>query len=102
MRAESDRKSTRLNSSHLGISYAVFCLKKKNKGLKHSHGDHVGLLYPPLEVHNYQHRQNTNSSESTPPCAHVGVHVLFFFFFFLNTRPPPNFSSFPPPAPFPT
>src|SRR5471030_3418031 len=26
---ERDRKSTRLNSSHLGISYAVFCLKKK-------------------------------------------------------------------------
>src|SRR5258705_6794209 len=28
---ERDRKSTRLNSSHLGISYAVFCLKKKKK-----------------------------------------------------------------------
>src|SRR5205814_2550827 len=28
---EEDRKSTRLNSSHLGISYAVFCLKKKNE-----------------------------------------------------------------------
>src|SRR5438045_4423867 len=27
----SDRKSTRLNSSHLGISYAVFCLKKKKR-----------------------------------------------------------------------
>src|SRR5262245_62860169 len=27
-----DRKSTRLNSSHLGISYAVFCLKKKING----------------------------------------------------------------------
>src|SRR5438045_7851813 len=27
--AKRDRKSTRLNSSHLGISYAVFCLKKK-------------------------------------------------------------------------
>src|SRR5258705_3023348 len=27
---DGDRKSTRLNSSHLGISYAVFCLKKKN------------------------------------------------------------------------
>src|SRR5947199_2398773 len=27
---DQDRKSTRLNSSHLGISYAVFCLKKKN------------------------------------------------------------------------
>src|SRR5438045_6459539 len=29
--ALADRKSTRLNSSHLGISYAVFCLKKKKK-----------------------------------------------------------------------
>src|SRR5262245_64503273 len=29
--ARLDRKSTRLNSSHLGISYAVFCLKKKKK-----------------------------------------------------------------------
>src|SRR5262245_62256143 len=29
--AEQDRKSTRLNSSHLGISYAVFCLKKKRE-----------------------------------------------------------------------
>src|SRR2546426_8428969 len=29
----SDRKSTRLNSSHLVISYAVFCLKKKKKKL---------------------------------------------------------------------
>src|ERR1039458_4329180 len=29
MRHVPDRKSTRLNSSHLGISYAVFCLKKK-------------------------------------------------------------------------
>src|SRR5256885_12609163 len=29
--AGKDRKSTRLNSSHLVISYAVFCLKKKNK-----------------------------------------------------------------------
>src|SRR5207249_7328529 len=29
-----DRKSTRLNSSHVSISYAVFCLKKKNKKKK--------------------------------------------------------------------
>src|SRR5205814_10581640 len=34
-RSGQDRKSTRLNSSHLGISYAVFCLKKKkNKNKK--------------------------------------------------------------------
>src|SRR5258705_10458501 len=32
-----DRKSTRLNSSHLGISYAVFCLKKK----KNTHRTYV-------------------------------------------------------------
>src|SRR2546426_7359605 len=32
--ARGDRKSTRLNSSHLVISYAVFCLKKKKKKLQ--------------------------------------------------------------------
>src|SRR3712207_6949756 len=31
-----DRKSTRLNSSHANISYAVFCLKKKNKRTNHT------------------------------------------------------------------
>src|SRR5947199_6544054 len=34
-----DRKSTRLNSSHLGISYAVFCLKKKKKNTKSTNND---------------------------------------------------------------
>src|SRR5256885_9781735 len=34
-----DRKSTRLNSSHLVISYAVFCLKKKKKREQHEHND---------------------------------------------------------------
>src|SRR5947199_5935773 len=33
-----DRKSTRLNSSHLGISYAVFCLKKKHLSFHNSSG----------------------------------------------------------------
>src|SRR3712207_7937706 len=33
--AQEDRKSTRLNSSHANISYAVFCLKKKNKSRQH-------------------------------------------------------------------
>src|SRR5947199_2913526 len=35
-----DRKSTRLNSSHLGISYAVFCLKKKKKKKKYIYNMH--------------------------------------------------------------
>src|SRR5438045_8322789 len=36
-----DRKSTRLNSSHLGISYAVFCLKKKKK--KNTQIEHTNI-----------------------------------------------------------
>src|SRR5438876_8948692 len=45
-----DRKSTRLNSSHPSISYAVFCLKKKNKHIPnspirpHNRSDHAALL----------------------------------------------------------
>src|SRR5437660_9562892 len=35
-RVSTDRKSTRLNSSHVAISYAVFCLKKKKKCLSRS------------------------------------------------------------------
>src|SRR3712207_6876560 len=35
--ALADRKSTRLNSSHANISYAVFCLKKKKKHTQHNH-----------------------------------------------------------------
>src|SRR5690625_6430672 len=38
-----DRKSTRLNSSHVAISYAVFCLKKKNKQDQH--------LSPTLQIY---------------------------------------------------
>src|SRR5690349_23724596 len=37
--SKQDRKSTRLNSSHVEISYAVFCLKKKKKKKKHSNRD---------------------------------------------------------------
>src|SRR5262245_63124953 len=36
-----DRKSTRLNSSHLGISYAVFCLKKKKNKTNKLHKDQM-------------------------------------------------------------
>src|SRR4051812_49768580 len=37
-----DRKSTRLNSSHMSISYAVFCLKKKNNA---THASTICLTY---------------------------------------------------------
>src|SRR5437868_9799734 len=36
-----DRKSTRLNSSHVSISYAVFCLKKKKKTSEKYHQDNT-------------------------------------------------------------
>src|SRR5256885_12120498 len=48
-----DRKSTRLNSSHLVISYAVFCLKKKTNLTPHIHpaGFHNGNLLPTHKTH---------------------------------------------------
>src|SRR6266496_5601120 len=47
-----DRKSTRLNSSHVEISYAVFCLKKKKKFQEHS--------YSKTKTQ-YKHKQKNNT-----------------------------------------
>src|SRR5256885_4459095 len=44
-----DRKSTRLNSSHLVISYAVFCLKKKKIQLGKSRGQVPTKVIPPCD-----------------------------------------------------
>src|SRR5947209_13800361 len=41
MHESTDRKSTRLNSSHANISYAVFCLKKKKKRKKKQHKQQI-------------------------------------------------------------
>src|SRR5256885_5404467 len=47
-----DRKSTRLNSSHLVISYAVFCLKKKKKKqMTEAHFRTILTRVHPLDVH---------------------------------------------------
>src|SRR3712207_7912175 len=40
---QQDRKSTRLNSSHANISYAVFCLKKKKNKQLHTHAITLSL-----------------------------------------------------------
>src|SRR2546422_1987889 len=48
-----DRKSTRLNSSHGYISYAVFCLKKKKRKILQAH------------IENQPHRRNTTPQPST-------------------------------------
>src|SRR2546429_1628940 len=51
-----DRKSTRLNSSHGYISYAVFCLKKKKKRQHHSEPRYnVPRTLPPYITYHYPH-----------------------------------------------
>src|SRR3989337_729720 len=95
-----DRKSTRLNSSHGSISYAVFCLKKKNI---------TTTGYPGA----------ASWLDSSHYCTHAAVSVWlsvvllratrrrfvaslsFSFFFFFNNRAPPGISPFPLPAPLP-
>src|SRR5256886_9509110 len=47
-----DRKSTRLNSSHSQISYAVFCLKKKKHSYSHVHYAGTNITScPPISLH---------------------------------------------------
>src|SRR5438045_4654076 len=53
-----DRKSTRLNSSHLGISYAVFCLKKKKK-------KNTQTMKPPETFRTSQRQHATINDQST-------------------------------------
>src|SRR6204780_3749384 len=82
-----DQKSTRLNSSHIPISYAVFCLKKKNTKLRHR-GEPIGGI--PGERDDdpatHEHRE-----EST----HAGHHRAEDIVFFFNKRAPPEIYPFP-------
>src|SRR5256885_7010996 len=74
-----DRKSTRLNSSHLVISYAVFCLKKKKKT---SHETPLPTINPTDSIHHptflltiYPH---TNILST--PFLHVYIYIYHHFF----------------------
>src|SRR6516162_11313755 len=67
-RRGSDRKSTRLNSSHLVISYAVFCLKKKK----------FQVLVRHLFISNRDQQKTSTRS----------VAKYAYYFFFLNYRAP--------------
>src|ERR1035441_1218683 len=79
-----DRKSTRLNSSHLGISYAVFCLKKicihGIVGLRAYRYEHCGI-YNALRTSAFPERQTPSFADSV--C------------FFLMIRRPPRSTLFP-------
>src|SRR2546426_8927658 len=55
-----DRKSTRLNSSHLVISYAVFCLKKKNRNKTHTtQNSRTSRNSPTVHRFHYLHHSKT-------------------------------------------
>src|SRR5260221_6424347 len=54
---KSDRKSTRLNSSHTVISYAVFCLKKKKTQAETRQGDYVARKQPQPKSGNKRKRK---------------------------------------------
>src|ERR1039457_6834236 len=96
-----DRKSTRLNSSHLVISYAVFCLKKKKK-TKHKRSRHP-QSQPHSHTYDIVRCCATVSFSRVLLLFHrsISFWCFFFFFFFLNNGAPPEFSPFPPPAPLP-
>src|SRR4030042_1578290 len=78
-----DRKSTRLNSSHGYISYAVFCLKKKNKRTNDK------CLHATSRTKNTRHDSTPDAPASRLHTPHHKVDVvipivLFFLFFFFN------------------
>src|ERR1039458_729066 len=90
-----DRKSTRLNSSHLGISYAVFCLKKKNPAPR-THGKRfpdqgISLASGIRPDGRGGGRQGSILRRGRPETASLNM----FFPFFLMIRRPPRSTLFP-------
>src|SRR5256885_9998015 len=68
-----DRKSTRLNSSHLVISYAVFCLKKKNT-VRCCYSRRYVMIYPTCRRAS-RHPQRAEMLTSV----HAGLHLSIFW-----------------------
>src|ERR1039457_1798408 len=83
-RMNPDRKSTRLNSSHLVISYAVFCLKK-NESVDPGHSQSVQNVARLMQIR----ITSLGEPESTPNAANL------WLFFFLMIRRPPRSTLFP-------
>src|ERR1022692_4003310 len=89
----SDRKSTRLNSSHLVISYAVFCLKKKKRTLaRHAVVPHLSAWPLVLRVASMGEMRKSDFPEA-PGIPRIAFHHLVFFF--LMIRRPPRSTLFP-------
>src|ERR1039457_150154 len=78
-----DRKSTRLNSSHLVISYAVFCLKKKKVLLRFSR-DEWRITASPHQLRRQCAVCPPLQGLRQSSCCAPYIARLFFFFFFFN------------------
>src|ERR1022692_3491979 len=91
----SDRKSTRLNSSHLVISYAVFCLKKKKTTSHHRLVVHQRVSAPPGSPTSGTRSPCSPAACNPGPSAACVLWLFFFFFFFLMIRRPPRSTLFP-------
>src|SRR6266702_872853 len=77
-----DRKSTRLNSSHVAISYAVFCLKKKKIFTFLSMVIiKIVILYLILNTYFFICIQHYNATPHIDVHPHLYHHYHFFFFF---------------------
>src|SRR6266487_4613660 len=90
-----DRKSTRLNSSHPSISYAVFCLKKKKKKKNKDYHKKKKKKYK-IKIINIIYYIFFFLSLSHFSILFIfSYSILFFFFFFLMIRRPPRSTLFP-------
>src|ERR1039458_7546668 len=90
-----DRKSTRLNSSHLGISYAVFCLQKKTeRPVGHSCNRYVQRSLTLAQTPQRHRTGPTRPCYAAPP-ARDPLDGRGLFFFFLMIRRPPRSTLFP-------
>src|SRR6266851_4396943 len=91
-----DRKSTRLNSSHITISYAVFCLKKKNTIVGGSAMiEQIRSMIGRLAASDTTTVLIEGESGSGKEVVARAIHFLSVFFFFLMIRRPPRSTLFP-------
>src|ERR1039457_3742463 len=90
-----DRKSTRLNSSHLVISYAVFCLKKKKQ--QTTHPSPPRATYPAAHLPRRRAACPRLSGRRwrVVDGGLLSPYVCFFIFFFLMILRPPRSTLFP-------
>src|SRR6266576_1436095 len=90
-----DRKSTRLNSSHVEISYAVFCLKKKKLRKEHSTRKKRIEYRSEDNLHFTFFSLNFAISTLTVWTSFHYTRLISLFFFFLMIRRPPRSTLFP-------